>query len=99
MRWSVVNPREEIARGNSGRTAMFVLTLLLVLAAALVSAGLVVYTAWHHDLKNGLFALAFAVLSARAVLAWALWYSSDQPLRSSSQHGRGDRKPSDAPIR
>jgi len=99
VRLSVVNPCEEIARGNTGRTTMFALTLLPVLAAVFVSAGLVVYTAWHHDLKNGLFALAFAVLSSRAVLSWILWRSSDQPLSSSGQQGRGSRKPPDAPIR
>jgi hypothetical protein len=99
MRPGVTNPREEI-RGDSGRTTMFALTLLLVLAAVFVSAGLVVYTAWHHDLKNGLFALAFAVLSARAVLSWILWHSSSQSFSSSSdQQDRGARKPPDEPLR
>jgi hypothetical protein len=79
---------------------MFALTLLLVLAAVFVSAGLVVYTAWHHDLKNGLFALAFAVLSARAVLSWILWHSSSQSFSSPPhQQNRGDRKPPDEPLR
>jgi hypothetical protein len=99
MRPGVTNPREEI-RGDGRRTTMFALTLLLVLAAVFVSAGLVVYTAWHHDLKNGLFALAFAVLSARAVLSWILWHSSSQPFSSSSdQQDRADRKPPDEPLR
>jgi hypothetical protein len=95
----MVNPRKESTSRNSGRTTMFALTLLPVLTAVFVSAGLVVYTAWHHDLKNGLFALAFAVLSSRAVLSWVLWRSSDQPLSSSRQHGRRNRKPPGAPIR
>jgi len=49
------------------------MTFLFALAAVSVSTGLVVYTAWHHDLKNGLFALSFAVLSTRATLSWILW--------------------------
>jgi uncharacterized integral membrane protein len=57
---------------------MLALTFLFVLAAISVSAGLVVYTAWRHDLTNGLFALAFAVLSARAALSLILWHDSDQ---------------------
>jgi len=75
-------------------------TLLFVVSALAVSCALVIYTAWHHDLKNGLFALAFAVLSARAVLSWILWHSSSQSFSSSSdQQDRGDRKPSDEPLR
>ncbi len=60
-------------RPGSGRKAVLALTFLFALAAVSVSTGLVVYTAWHHDLKNGLFALSFAVLSARATLSWILW--------------------------
>src|SRR5918998_1279514 len=99
MRPGVTNPREEI-RGDSRRTTMFALTLLLVLAAVFVSAGLVVYTAWHHDLKNGLFALAFAVLSARAVLAGILWYITTKPSTpASNQQARADQKPPNEPLR
>src|ERR671917_2970258 len=98
MRPGVTNPREEI-RGDSRRTTMFALTLLLVLAAVFVSAGLVVYTAWHHDLKNGLFALAFAVLSARATLSWFLWRESDRPSAVSYQQDRQSRKLADETIR
>ena len=58
--------------------AVLAVTFLFVLAAVSVSAGLVVYTAWLHNLKNGLFALAFAVLSARAALSWLLWQVGDQ---------------------
>ena len=34
------------------------MTFLLVIVAVSASAGLLVYTAWRHDLENGLFALA-----------------------------------------
>ena len=57
-------------------------TLLFVLAAVSVSTGLVAYTAWKGDLANGLFALLFAVLSAKAALSWMLW-----------QGDRADREP------
>ena len=50
-------------------------TLLVVLAAVSVSTGLVAYTAWRGDLANGLFAILFAVLSAKAALSWMLWRS------------------------
>ncbi len=59
------------------RRAALALTLLFVLAAIAVSTGLVVHTAWNHELENGLFALLFAVLSAKAALLWLAW--SDQP--------------------
>jgi hypothetical protein len=48
-------------------------TLLFVIAALAISSTLVVYTAWLHDLRNGLFALLFAVLSAQIALNWLLW--------------------------
>lgn len=79
----------------AGRGVAFALTLLFVLAAVSVSAGLVVYTAWRHDLADGLFALAFAVLSARAVLSWFLWRQSDQQSVISYQQDREGRKPAD----
>ena len=80
-------PRREVVQESitrrperrSGHKVVLALTLLFVLTAVSVSSGLVVYTAWRHDLENGLFALAFAVLSARAVLSWVLWQGSDQP--------------------
>ncbi len=65
---------------RAGRRIVLVLTFLFVLDAVSVSTGLVVYTAWHHDIKNGLFALAFAVLSVRAALSWFLWQGSDQQI-------------------
>ena len=85
---------------HSRQGIVLALTFLVVLAAVSVSSGLVVYTAWQHDLENGLFALAFAVLSARAVLSWFLWHSADQPVNSSAnQQDPESRKPADRAIR
>jgi len=61
----MADPREATV-GNptghrTGHRVVFALTFLFVLAAV------VVYTAWHQDLKDGLFALAFAVLTAGCV--------------------------------
>ena len=56
---------------------MFGLTLIFVVAALAVSSALVVYTAWLHDLRNGLFALLFAVLSAQIALNWILWQGDE----------------------
>ena len=55
------------------RTAVLGITFLLVVAALLVSCALVVYTAWAHDLRNGLFALLFAILSSQIALNWLRW--------------------------
>ncbi len=63
-------------RQATGRVTL-ALTLLFVLAALAVSAGLVVYTAWLHDLNNGPFAVLFAVLSAKATLSWLAWNDQD----------------------
>ena len=74
LRDEVAPARNASRIGNhTGLRIVLALTFLCILAAVCVSAGLVVYTAWHHDPKNGLFALAFAVLSARATLSWFLW--------------------------
>lgn len=54
------------------------ITLLFVLAALLVSVFLLIYTAWSHDLSRGLFALAFAVLSAQIALNWLLWKEDEE---------------------
>ena len=54
------------------------LTLLFVLAALAISSALVVYTAWIHDLHNGLFALLFAILSAQIALNWLLWKDDEE---------------------
>ncbi len=67
--------------------------LIFVLAAVAFSTGLVVHTAWNHDLNNGPFALAFAVLSARAVLACVSF--SSQPASVSYQQERAGRKPAE----
>jgi hypothetical protein len=55
------------------RVLVLGVTLLFVVAALAVSSALVVYTAWIHDLRNGLFALLFAILSAQIALNWLLW--------------------------
>jgi len=79
--------------------AILAVTLLFVLAAVSVSTGLVAYTAWIHDLKDGLFALLFAVLSVRAALSWCLWHHSSQPSAFSYQQDLESRKPADEAIR
>lgn len=60
------------------RTLLLGVTLLFVVAALAVSSTLVVYTAWLHDLRNGLFALLFAVLSAQIALSWLLWKDDEE---------------------
>ncbi len=78
---------------HAGRAVVLSLTFVFVLAAVVISAGLVTYTAWNHDPKNGLFAIAFAVLSTRAVLSWVAW--SNQPSAGSFQQDREGRKTAD----
>jgi hypothetical protein len=59
-------------------------TLLFVITALVISSALVVYTAWIHDLRNGLFALLFAILSAQIALNWLLWKDDeDEPEEAS----------------
>jgi hypothetical protein len=60
------------------RVLVLGITLLFVLAALAISSALVVYTAWIHDLRNGLFALLFAILSAQIALNWLLWRDEDE---------------------
>jgi uncharacterized integral membrane protein len=62
------------------RTLVLGVTLLFVIAALAVSSTLVVYTAWTHDLRNGLFALLFAILSAQIALNWLLWRDDGEEL-------------------
>ena len=84
-------------RGSLAHQTLFAATLLFVLAAVGVSTGLVVYSAYLHDPKNGLFAVLFAALSARAGLSWCLWRSSisaSQPV-SLSANQQETRKPAD----
>jgi hypothetical protein len=71
------------------RGVVLVLTFLFMLVAVSVSTGLVVYTALRQDLANGLFALAFAVLSARAALSWFLW--SNQPVGTTTGQQNRER--------
>jgi hypothetical protein len=60
------------------RTLVLGITLLFVIAALAVSSALVVYTAWIHDFRNGLFALLFAILSAQIALNWLLWKDDEE---------------------
>ncbi len=78
--------------GSTQAGLVLAATFLFVLVAAVISTGLVVYTAWRHDLEVGLFALAFAVLSARAILSWRLWHHS-------LQQDREPRKSADETLR
>ena len=80
---------------SGGRGIVLFLTFLFMLGAVSVSTGLVVYTASRHDFVDGLFALAFAVLSARAALSWFLWRDSDQYSVVSNQQDRERRKSAD----
>lgn len=70
--------RQDLAR-RALRGAVLALTFLFVVAALLISSALVVYTAWEHDLRNGAFALIFAVLSAQIALNWLLWRDDEEP--------------------
>ena len=74
---SAQEPTREAGPDGPARRALRVVvlgtTLLFVIAALAISSTLVVYTAWLHDLRNGLFALLFAVLSAQIALNWLLW--------------------------
>ena len=74
--------RVESPAGRAAHGIALAFTLLFVLAAVSVSAGLVAYTAWRGDLANGLFAILFAVLSAKAALSWMLWRSDREPHES-----------------
>jgi hypothetical protein len=60
------------------RALVLGVTLIFVIAALAVSSALVVYTAWIHDLRNGLFALLFAILSAQIALNWLLWRDDEE---------------------
>ncbi|MGH3144661.1 MAG: hypothetical protein ACRDTR_02560 [Rubrobacter sp.] len=60
------------------RACVLGVTLLFVVAALTISCALVVYTAWRHDLRHGLFAVTFAVLSAQIAMNWFLWRDDDE---------------------
>jgi len=99
------DPRSLVSRSatretesSGGHGVVLVLTFLFVLAAVSGSTGFVVYTAVHRDIADGLFALAFAVLSARAALSWFWWRS--QPINlSADQHHPERLKPADEVYR
>ncbi len=55
------------------RVAILGVTFLFVVAALAISCALVVYTAYRHELQNGVFALLLAVLSAQIAINWFLW--------------------------
>ena len=94
-----MSDRRDATLRSAGQKTTLALTFLFVLVAVAVSAGLVVYTAWRHDLEDGLFALAFSVLNTRAVLSWFLWRGSYQPSATSYQQDLGGRKLADEPTR
>jgi hypothetical protein len=49
----------------------------ILFALTTVCASLVIFTASHRDdLKDGVFALAFAVLSIKAAVSWTIWRRS-----------------------
>ena len=79
---SVEEPRVGGPRGGiirrTFRMLILGITLIFVIAALAVSSALVVYTAWIHDLRNGLFALLFAILSAQIALNWMLWRDDEE---------------------
>ena len=60
------------------KAMVLAVTLLFVISALAVSCALVVYTAWRHDFRHGLFALLFAVLSAQIALNWFLWKDDEE---------------------
>jgi len=75
-------PRDEPRRAGpvrrAFRLAVLAVTLLFVVAALAISCALVVYTAYRHDLQNGVFALLLAVLSAQIAINWFLWKDEEE---------------------
>ena len=76
-------PRDEEPRRDGPvrwtlRVAVLGVTLLFVVAALAISCALVVYTAYRHDLQNGVFALLLAVLSAQIAMNWFLWKDEEE---------------------
>lgn len=91
MRELKVVRRPHLSRDSSrrlSRIATLYTTLLFVLLAVIISTGLVVYTAWIHDLRDGLFALVFAILSAQTAMGWFIWWKESADLLD---YGRGPR--------
>ncbi len=71
-------PRREGVFRRALRVGILSVTLLFVVAALVISCGLVVYTAYRHDLQNGFFALLLAVLSAQIAINWFLWKDEEE---------------------
>ena len=75
-------PRDEPRRDGpirrAFRVAVLGVPLLFVVAALAISCALVVYTAYRHDLQNGVFALLLAVLSAQIAINWFLWKDEEE---------------------
>ena len=71
-------PRREGAFRRVLRVGILGVTLLFVVAALAISCALVVYTAYRHDLQNGVFALLLAVLSAQIAINWVLWKDEEK---------------------
>ena len=71
-------PRREGAFRRALRVGILGVTLLFVVAALAISCALVVYTAYRHDLQNGVFALLLAVLSAQIAINWVLWKDEEK---------------------
>lgn len=83
--------RHHFSRDSSrriSRIATLYTTLLFVLLAVIISTGLVMYTAWIHDLRDGLFALVFAILSAQTAMGWFIWWKESADLLD---HNSGPR--------
>ena len=71
-------PRREGAFRRVLRVGILGVTLLFVVAALAISCALVVYTAYRHDLQNGVFAILLAVLSAQIAINWFLWKDEEE---------------------
>jgi len=71
-------PRRDGPVRRAFRLAVLAVTLLFVVAALVISCALVVYTAYRHDLQNGVFALLLAVLSAQIAINWFLWKDEEE---------------------
>jgi len=71
-------PRRDGPVRRALRVAVLSVTLLFVVAALAISSSLVIYTAYRHELQNGIFALLLAVLSAQIAINWFLWKDEEE---------------------
>ncbi len=75
-------PRDEPSRDGPVRRALRVavlgVTFLFVVVVLYFSWSIVFYTAYRHDLQNGVFALLLAVLSAQIAINWFLWKDEEE---------------------